>query len=266
MTEVTAATIKAFRVGDDLNGYRISNIVGRTDDIIVCTVETAREGDVGVHWLSTDSLTFSDRQRACVRALNERYDEFKRTFPGEPSHIEALATAFFQGICSEHHEPEAMFERLDARLLEAKQVASNRSRTVYGAAAAVAALLVVLVFAGLITVTDASVQLTGMPLSPLYTAAMFGAIGSLASVLQKLRGIEVSHYPGFQSAAFGGIARILLGGIFGGALYLGATVGVLLSALVTVPGGVALIGLVGGISERLVPEMVSQFESDTRQT
>jgi hypothetical protein len=264
MGESTLAELDSLRVGADLNGYKVCNIVGKNDQFVVCTVELKKPGDVGIHWKTAKDIALTDQQRAYVHGLNIRYDPLKKAFPDDATQVEALAAAFYYGLCTPESSPEIVFARLDECLAEARKDASNRSRVVYGAAAAGAALVAVLAFSMLIAFTHSNAKLTGMELEPLYVAAVFGALGALASILQKLPSIEVSHYPGFQSVVFGGVARVLLGSLFGATMFLGATVGVLLSALIPITGGVPLIGLLGGISERLVPELISQFETSQR--
>jgi hypothetical protein len=259
MSTVDAAALAAYKSGDELSGRKIRDIVGRNSELMVCTVDLASSGDVGVHWVSLDSVTLSVPQRNQIAAFNGRYDAVKKSFPGDPSEVEALALALYQGLCDPSEG--SVFAAIDAKLESAIEAASHKTRAIYGGAAVVGALIGLIVLGYLAVHTNDDVQFVRIPAVGLAFAAAVGSVGALASVLHKLRQIEVSHYPGFVTAAFGGCSRALLGAIFGGVLYVAASLGLALSALVDQPGGPLLLGFIGGISERMVPELVKQLES-----
>ncbi len=260
MTETTKE-ISELEVGDTISGHQIKTIVGRTDSFIVCTVDLPKGDDVGVHWKSID--TFTDEQRLQIAAFNNRYDDVKDTFQDDPNRVENLAFALYQGLCSPGNESGPFFGEIDKQLLAAKDVASTKTRTVYGVSATVLTLIFVPanILLALWVGPPEQTEIAGVPLTSILLAAAAGSTGSLASVLQKLRKLEVSHYPGRMTAGFGGCLRVVLGGIFGIVLFLGTTAGLLLSALNNIPGGILLVGFIGGVSERLVPEMISKLES-----
>jgi hypothetical protein len=128
--------------------------------------------------------------------------------------------------------------------------------------AAVTALVLFLVLLWIATSYTSSGGILGeITPASLFVCAAFGALGALTSVLQKLHQVEVSYYPGFLTTVFGGCSRIFLGSIFGVVAFLAAKAGLLLSFLLGVPGGDLLIGLGGGVSERLVPEFLESIDS-----
>lgn len=254
----TKKGIHDYQKGDDLGGGRISVIVGRCDDFFVCTIELF--AGIGVRWLTDDAYRFSDEQLSFIGAFNDRYDLLKKHFVGEDFRIEALALCLYEGLSFPKRKPGRVFGAIDSLIGDAKEKASTRTRIVYAGSAAANTLVLSSLCLWLRTFEISDELLGGVPPSRMFECAAFGSLGALASVFQKLNHVKVSHYPGFGTAAFGGGSRILLGAIFGVAALLAAEAGLLFQNLLPVPGGPLLIGLMGGISERLVPELLESFE------
>jgi hypothetical protein len=227
---------------------------------MVYTVD--RVQGVGVRWCSREAYTFSEQHRGHMAAFNGRYDVVKKVFPEDTGQVEALALDLFHGLCSPNQHPDSIFKAIDDRIAAAREEASSRTRAVYGVAAAVTAIVLFLILLWIASLDIPAGGILGqVPPAALLVCAAFGTLGALASVLQKLRHVEVSYYPGFLTAAFGGCSRILLGSIFGVVAFLTAKAGLLLQSLLGVPGGDLLIGFGGGVSERLVPELLESIES-----
>lgn len=249
-----------YQIGDELDGARIATIVGQNDDFMVCTIEVPP--GVGVHWRTREAYTFSEPQRGHLAAFGERFGLVKKVFPGDTGQVEALAFALYQGLRSPNQEPGSTFKAIDERIAAAREEASSRTRSVYGVAAAVTAIVLFPILLLLASLGMSAGGLLGeVPPAALLVCAAFGALGALASVLQKLCQVEVSYYPGFLAAAFGGCSRILLGSIFGVVAFLAAKVGLLLQPVLGVPGGDLLIGFGAGVSERLAPELLERIDS-----
>jgi hypothetical protein len=256
--------LEAYQKGDEFDGYTIFDIVGRNDKFMVYTV--ALERGIGVRWGCSDGYDFTEGQLRHVTAFNERYDMVKKVFLGENAQVEALALALFAGLCSPNQDSGDIFKAIDARIATAREEASSRTRAVYGGAAAVTAVVLFPLLLWIASLNMAAGGLLGqVPPAALLVCAAFGILGALTSVLQKLRQVEVSHYPGFFTAAFGGCSRILLGSIFGVVAFLAAKAGLLLQSLLAVAGGDLLIGFGAGVSERLVPELLESIESRTHR-
>jgi hypothetical protein len=260
MDTQTTKPLEAYQKGDDLGGHKISSIVGRNNTFMVCTI--ALPQGIGVYWLTHETYTFTERQRSYLAAFNERYDLVKKIFAGDAGQVEALASALYQGLCSQNQDPSSTFKAIDTRISAAREDATSRTRTVYGVAATVTTIVLSPMLFFIASLEISSGRLLGdVTPAALLVCAGFGAIGALASALQKLRQVEVSYYPGFLTATFGGCSRIILGSIFGVAALLAARAGLFLQTLLVVPGGDLLIGFGAGVSERLVPELLKSIES-----
>jgi hypothetical protein len=92
-------------------------------------------------------------------------------------------------------------------------------------------------------------------------AAILGGVGAIISVSQRFRSIEVERYMSRRLASIGGCSRVVFGCCFGGVFLLFQKAGILLSAANSQPWFLAAAALVAGFSERAIPEVLAQFES-----
>ena len=254
--------LETYQKGDELVGGKISVIVGRNDDLMVCTIERPQVG-VGVAWRTHEQYTLSEQQRDHLGAFHDRYYLVKKIFRGDDAMVvEQIAVALYRGLCLQNQDPGSIFTAIDATIAAAREEASSRTQAVYGMAAAVTAIVLLPTLFLTASLNMSAGQLLGeVPPAALLVCAAFGTLGALASVLQKLRQLEVPYYPGHFTAALGGCSRILLGSILAVVAFLAAKAGLLLQLVVGAPGGDLLIGILAGVSERLVPDFLESIES-----
>jgi hypothetical protein len=92
-------------------------------------------------------------------------------------------------------------------------------------------------------------------------AGLLGGVGAFVSIAQRFRSIPIERYSSYSYTALGGISRIVFGAIFGELLLLMQKAGLVLALADTQPFLLALACFVAGFSERLIPELLEQFES-----
>lgn len=95
-------------------------------------------------------------------------------------------------------------------------------------------------------------------------AAHFGSLGALISISQRSRKIAIPRYASRFYAVAGGGSRIFFGAVFGAALLLLQKAGLVLNLLDSNPYALYAASLVAGFSERLIPELIGQFEKQLR--
>ncbi|MGI6456681.1 MAG: hypothetical protein ACOX5R_13830 [bacterium] len=258
MCASSAVKIRDYKKGDKISGRTIVDIVGRNNDFMVCTVSIYN--GTGVHWISEDTYTFSDDQRTHLAAFNDRYDLVKKILPNDAGAVEALALALYNGLCSPDENPRVIFKGIDSQIAAVKEEASARTRVVYGISAVIAFVFLFAILLSYSLNIDPEKVLVQIPVTVLLLSAAFGSLGALSSVLLKLPKIEVSCYPGWFTAGFGGSTRIVFGSIFGMIALSAAYAGLILTSILDMPGGPLLIGFCGGFSERLAPELITMLE------
>lgn len=260
-----------FSKGATHAGETITSIVGRNAEIMVymvegSTVEGRRKSWPGIRWLSVDEVEFSSEQSRVLADFSRRYDSLSEVCSDRPVLAGNLALELYNALVNPPASTESAFSGTDASIDAARESASQRTRAVYGSAAATSGIVSAAVLAGIGALISGPSEFLGLEVRSLLGASAVGGIGALASVLYKLRKIEVSHYPGTKTAAFGGSSRVLLGIVFGAVLFVAASAGVAFSFLLDKAGGALLIGFIGGISERAVPELITRLESNGRDT
>jgi hypothetical protein len=92
-------------------------------------------------------------------------------------------------------------------------------------------------------------------------AGLLGGVGAFVSIAQRFRSIPIERYSSYSYTALGGISRIVFGVIFGELLLLMQKAGLVLALADTQPFLLGLACFVAGFSERLIPELLEQFES-----
>lgn len=91
-------------------------------------------------------------------------------------------------------------------------------------------------------------------------AGVMGGVGAFVSVAQRFRLIPIERYASYSYTALGGVSRIVFGVIFGEILLLMQKAGLVLALATTAPALLAVACLIAGFSERLIPELLTQFE------
>ena len=262
--------ISKFRRGDKLaSGYVIKDIVGRDENLLMVTT-LEDHGKTGVYWVSRDGYAFSAEQNAHVLSFSIRYNEVKEALPqDEGGALELLAETLFGALRMPEQSREQAFGDFDQWFQRRKNKlhASARVRTTYMVAATAALASIVAIATLRLDPSDfAGSDARKFELSNLFIGATAGAIGAWCSVIQKLRQLDLSMYQGRIEAGIAAVSRVLLGLVFGAVGYLAAVSGFVLTLLLQAgPGVVLLIGFVAGISERLVPDVVADFEIRAKQ-
>lgn len=90
----------------------------------------------------------------------------------------------------------------------------------------------------------------------------FGAVGATISVLHRNPFLELDPWMSTRYHAIQGISRIVLGFIFGGIFVLASKANFVLGVIRENPYPLLVSCIVAGFSERLIPELLSKFESN----
>src|SRR5205814_261204 len=121
----------------------------------------------------------------------------------------------------------------------------------------VAALLLILIITRWPQFSNNAISLT----REFLLAAILGGVGAIISVSQRFNSIEVERYMSHHLATIGGCSRAVFGCSFGAVFLLFQKAGIILSAANDQPWFLAAAALVAGFSERAIPEVLAQFES-----
>lgn len=89
----------------------------------------------------------------------------------------------------------------------------------------------------------------------------FGAVGATISVLQRSPSLELDPWMSRRYHALQGVTRIVLGFIFGGIFVIASKANFVLGVIRNNPYPLLILCIVAGFSERLIPELLSKFES-----
>jgi hypothetical protein len=89
----------------------------------------------------------------------------------------------------------------------------------------------------------------------------FGAVGATISVLQRSPSLELDPWMSRRYHALQGVTRIVLGFIFGGIFVIASKANFVLGVIRNTPYPLLILCIVAGFSERLIPELLSKFES-----
>jgi len=92
-------------------------------------------------------------------------------------------------------------------------------------------------------------------------AAVAGGIGAVLSVLQRLSSLDISPYAPLWYAFLQGMARVVLGVLFGVFFALANKANLVLGTFADNLSAVTVFGALSGISERFVPELIRKLES-----
>ncbi|MEP6743260.1 MAG: hypothetical protein ABJB61_12230, partial [bacterium] len=89
----------------------------------------------------------------------------------------------------------------------------------------------------------------------------FGSVGACISVLQRNPSLDVDPWMSNGYLRLQGITRIVLGFIFGCIFVLASKANFVLGVVRNNPYSLLVLCIVAGFSERLIPELLSKFES-----
>ena len=96
---------------------------------------------------------------------------------------------------------------------------------------------------------------------PILLAALAGGVGAVVSVLQRISSLEISPFAPLWYACLQGMARVVLGVLFGVFFALANKANLALGTFAENLYAIAVFGALSGISERFVPEIIRKLES-----
>jgi hypothetical protein len=94
--------------------------------------------------------------------------------------------------------------------------------------------------------------------------ASLGAVGSWLSVIQRFHSVTVPRYSTWRYTFLRATSRIAIGYIFGAAFMLFQKAGIVLNLLNTNTFLIYSLAFASGLSERLIPDLVSQIEKNAK--
>jgi uncharacterized protein YegP (UPF0339 family) len=136
-----------------------------------------------------------------------------------------------------------------------RKKAKERARLSYVLASLAAATVLALVVVPIYFLTPAS------NLTLVMLGGCFGSVGATISVLQRNPLLELDPWMSTRYYVLQGVARIVLGFIFGGILVIASKANFVLGVIRHNPYPLLILCIVAGFSERLIPELLSKFES-----
>jgi len=171
-----------------------------------------------------------------------------------PAAILQIANALFSGL---HADTDAAVD--DAFKVVEESVhynakANQAFRYLLGAVLALA--IAGLMGGGLVYLVGLTAQTR-----PILLAALAGGVGAVVSVLQRISSLEISPFAPLWYARLQGMARVVLGVLFGVFFALANKANLVLGTFAENLYALAVFGALSGISERFVPEIIRKLES-----
>jgi uncharacterized protein YegP (UPF0339 family) len=244
--EVTLTT-----VADDLRSLRVDVMLGESPVASVFTTKDnqlrwkyrANKGDVPTRLLP--AIAEFDSIMATIAtsvAKPYRKDCYHR-----------LGKALFAAFHTQEGARPAIHFRAVRLLVRTK--AKERARLVYVVASMAATMLLVLgTFPIYYFVTSPEIRLIAL-------GGCFGSIGASISVLQRNPSLDIDPWMSNGYLRLQGITRIVLGFIFGFIFVLASKANFVLGVVRDNPYPLLVLCIVAGFSERVIPELLSRFES-----
>ena len=247
----TPRVLPQYKKGDTSpSGYVVEFVFGNSDSAVVF-----KDAQEVVHY-ETAGAHLTPVERSVLQRYDQIHARLGATIPAgkKRTHIrDELATALFRGLS----EPDGQialkeFDFVAARLA---QEVHSEGRFTYLTAASITVAVVVAVWL-LINFTTAKGG------DPRFFAqgAMLAAVGAWVSVQLRARKLELGPYETPAHLRFEGVTRILLGLAFGVFALWAVKSGQFFPGFLGNPSGVAFIALISGVSERLIPDIISKFE------
>jgi hypothetical protein len=258
----TTKTWLAYKVGDkDSSGVEILKIIHRDEKGMIYWIHGDKmphnlkwevEDNIGAHW---------NRSTSATRNLLAPVKKVMKDGDDRDTALMMLAAGLAMALKANPPDVEQDY-LIDAaiyirdRQREILQIRYFMASVVTAVAISVFALLigVILIRSGLF---DKTVTVYVIEFS---LAALLGGAGAMISVSQRFRSIEVERYMSRKLATIGGCSRIVFGCWFGAVFLLFHKAGLVLSVANEHPWLLAAAALVSGFSERIIPEVLAQFE------
>jgi uncharacterized protein YegP (UPF0339 family) len=232
----------------------------------------------------TPDMTLGDSPVACVftttdNQLRWRYKANNGVVPfrllAAVSEFDSIMTAIAVSVPKAHrketyhqlgkalfaafHTPEGTKPGREFRKVRlfVRKKAKERARLTYVlaslAAAAVLALMMVPIYFYF--------RIPASKLALVILGGCFGAVGATISVLQRNPSLELDPWMSRRYHALQGVSRIVLGFIFGGIFVIASKANFVLGVIRNNSSPLLILCIVAGFSERLIPELLSKFES-----
>lgn len=235
---------------DDGKGYKVATILGESTIAVVYTT-----ADNQLRW------KYHQNGGAIPAPMVPARQKF-----------DALMTDISTSVPSKHKPPayahlgKALFNALDvnepAKIDEAftyvvsfvNQVRMQRARLVYVRAFLIVALVIISVALAVSYLPVLDVVMKGV------IGVIFGVAGACISVLQRSASTDVDIAAGESLVAVQGGARALVGALFGLFVVLASVGDLVLGVAKANVVALAALAVVGGVSERLVPEIIGKLE------
>jgi len=230
----------------------------------------------------TPDMTLGDSPVACVftttdNQLRWRYKANNGVVPfrllGAVSEFDSIMTAIAVSVPKAHrketyhhlgkalfaafHTPEGTRPGSEFRKVRlfVRKKAKERARLSYVLASLAAATVLALV------VVPIYFRIPASNLALVILGGCFGSVGATISVLQRNPSLELDPWMSTRYHALQGVTRIVLGFIFGGILVIASKANFVLGVIRNNPYPLLILCIVAGFSERLIPELLSKFES-----
>jgi hypothetical protein len=249
---MNAITPKQYKVGDALetSGDRIVKVVGQTNSAGVFIIAESK-----IRWeLYSDTMTPA-AQRAMTKFEGLWYEVLRSTRKGaRESYVNQIANAFFRGLHATTEEAADACFTLIEEIVHFNTKANQCLSYLFGA-------WVCLLIAIPIDIAVCYGLGRTFRTDPIFLAAAAGAVGAMASVLQRVGSLDINPLAPLWYAVLQGGARIALGMLFGVFFALANKANMVLGTFAKDLSAILVFGIVAGISERFVPEILQRLES-----
>ena len=232
----------------------------------------------------TPDMTLGDSPVACVftttdNQLRWRYKANNGVVPfrllGAVSEFDSIMTAIAVSVPKAHrketyhqlgkalfaafHTPQGTRPGREFRKVRlfVRKKAKERARLSY----VLASLATTMVLALVVVTIYFYFRIPASNLRLVILGGCFGAVGATISVLQRSPSLELDPWMSRRYHALQGVTRIVLGFIFGGIFVIASKANFVLGVIRNNPYPLLILCIVAGFSERLIPELLSKFES-----
>lgn len=245
---------KHYKIGDKCKtGQEIDCILGQNETFVVFTTK-----DNHLRWEHTDKNEgIPNEHLGAILQFNNLMAGIAASVPKLYRHVAytQLGKSLFSALnCPDTINPLTCFTNVENYI---KAKAEERARLFYVLASMAALLLLALVF----LLTYSYIKAASPDIALIELGGLCGAIGAIISVLQRNSTLEVNPFNGVGYLAFQGIARIILGVIFGCFFVIASKANFILGIFNDDPFPLFTLSVVAGFSERFVPELLGRFEA-----
>ena len=242
-----------YKIGDKLitNGEEIKHIVGQTNRAGVYLVEgdrirweyyADRELPPYVHYAISkyEPLWYT----VCASIIPKRRKEL----------IRQIANSLFSALNAGHEIDIHIFFKTVEEHVYYRAAANQSYRYLLGTLSSFGIIFMCILFVHKVLITDAR-------WTPILVSGIFGGIGAILSVLQRLNGLEISRFSPLWYSFVEGVARGGIGTIFGVFFALANQANLVLGSFKGCLYAISTFATIAGVSERFVPELIKNLES-----